>query len=235
MPKKGLAMQITRRHALAGLAAAAAPLPAWAARELEVDVALVLAADSSGSIDQYRFDLQKDGYARAFRSERVMRAIANGATGKIAATFFYWSEPKLQAPVVPWTILSDRASLEGFAAAIAGPKWRISGGTSISGALYYSEWLLSPKQLPWVKPLRRVVDISGDGPNNKGVPAYIARDILVEQGITINGLPIQGTTPGVDEHYTKYVIGGPGSFTRPAQNFESFGEAILDKLVLEIA
>ncbi len=199
----------------------------------EVDLALVLAVDASGSVDQSRFDLQKQGYAAAFRSRQVLEAIRSGPTQAIAVTMVQWTGPALQIQVVPWMRIGDPASAAAFADAIvAAPRQLFGGGTSISGAIDYAMtlWGKSP-----YKAQRRVIDISGDGANNRGRPATEARDEAVRAGVGINGLPILSLDPELDLYYQANVIGGPGAFVVAAQNYDTFAFAIRRKLVLEIS
>jgi len=215
--------------ALAG--AAAAPAHAQTA----VDLQLVLAVDASGSVNQYRFDLQKQGYAEAFRNPRVLKAIRSGIAGAIAVTMTQWTGPDLQIQVVDWTVLKDEGSASAFAAAIEDtPRQLFSGGTSISGAIDHGATLLldSTQKFPGA---RRTIDVSGDGANNRGRAAHLARDDAVRNGITINGLPILALEPGLDRYYYDNVIGGPGAFMVTAQTYEAFAEAVLKKLITEIA
>src|SRR5262249_37421305 len=204
-----------------------------AAAQTSVDLALVLAVDASGSVDQFRFDLQKQGYVAAFRSPRVVRAIASGgANGAIAVTMVQWTGPALQVHVVPWMTIRDAASAEAVAAAIdKAPRELFGGGTSISGAIDYG---LSLLQIAPRKATRRVVDISGDGSNNRGRSVREARDEAVASGIVINGLPIIALEPGLDRYFYDNVIGGPGAFVVAAESYETFGDAILKKLITEI-
>jgi Protein of unknown function (DUF1194) len=226
-----------RRRALGWmLALVLAPaLPAPAAAQTSVDLQLVLAVDTSGSVNQYRFDLQKQGYATAFRNPRVLKAIRSGIAGAIAVTVFQWTGPEMQVQVIDWTIVHDAASAEAFAAAIEDtPRQLFSGGTSVSGAIDYGASLLanSAARFPGA---RRVIDVSGDGSNNRGRPAALARDDAIRAGITINGLPILALEPNLDRYYWDNVVGGPGAFMVTAQTFETFGEAVLKKLITEIA
>jgi len=134
---------------------------------------------------------------------------------------------------VPWMVVKDEASANALAAAIeAVPRQLFGGGTSISGAIDYSRLLL--RQSPFTA-TRRTIDVSGDGSNNAGRPVLIARDEAIKEGITINGLPILAVELDLDTYYFENVIGGPGAVMVPAQNFESFAEAILKKLIIEIA
>jgi hypothetical protein len=201
--------------------------------ETQVDLALVLAVDASGSVDQHRFELQKQGYAAAFRNPRVLNAIRSGLNQSIAVTMFQWTGPRLQVQVIPWTLIKDEASANAFAAAIEGAGRRLfGGGTSISGAIDYGRLLLV--QVPFT-PTRRIIDVSGDGANNSGRPVTSARDDAVRNGIGVNGLPIPWSEPGLDRYYHDYVIGGPGAFMVPAESYDTFADAILKKLITEIA
>ncbi len=215
---------------IAGLAFFAS-LPARA--QTQVDLLLVLAVDASGSVNDVRFELQKQGYAAAFRHPNVLRAIRSGMQGSIAVTMTQWTGPTLQVQVVPWMLLKDQASVLAFASAIEkAPRELFSGGTSISGAIDHAMLLLPAA--PY-KGTKRVIDISGDGSNNRGRPVTLARDDAVRAGVVINGLPILALEPWLDKYYFENVIGGPGSFMIPAESFEKFGDAVLRKLVLEIA
>ena len=197
-----------------------------------VDLTLVLAVDASGSVDQYRFELQKRGYVAAFRHARVLQAIRSGPNQAIAVTMVQWTGPRLQVHVVPWMVVKDEASAEALASAIENtPRKLFGGGTSISGAIDYSRLILA--QSPFTA-TRRTIDVSGDGANNIGRPARIARDEAVRDGITINGLPILSVEPDLDTYYFENVIGGPGAVMVPADSYESFAEAILKKLIIEI-
>ncbi len=201
--------------------------------EPRVDLALVLAVDASGSVDQHRFELQKQGYVAAFRNPRVINAIRSGSNQSIAVTMFQWTGPRLQVEVVPWMIIKDDRSAEAFAAAMAAvPRRLFGGGTSISGAIDYARLLLA--QMP-AEPTRRVIDVSGDGSNNSGRSVTAARDGAIEAGIGINGLPILAIEPDLDGYYRDYVIGGPGAFMVPAESYDTFAQAILKKLITEIA
>jgi hypothetical protein len=201
--------------------------------QTKVDLQLVLAVDASGSVNQTRFELQKQGYAAAFRSQQVLNAIRSGPTQSIAVTMVQWTGDRMQVHVVPWAVIKDQASANAFADAIlAAPRQLFGGGTSISGAIDYGAALMpgSPYQ-----GLRQVIDISGDGSNNTGRSVTQARDEAVRAGIVINGLPIVSIEPYLDRYYFDNVIGGPGSFMIGADSYETFAGAIQRKLVLEIA
>jgi hypothetical protein len=197
-----------------------------------VDLALVLAVDVSGSVNNERFELQRRGYAEAFASREVMDAIAAGENHAIIATLVEWSGAGHQRQVIGWTLIESAASAESFGSAIAEVSRAFSDWTSISGAIDYSVALLEQAH---VTSTRRVIDISGDGINNNGRAVTEARDEAIAAGITLNGLPILTEYPNLDAYYRDNVIGGPGAFALPATDFETFGAAILGKLVREIA
>ncbi len=209
----------------------AAPNPA---RAVPVDVEIVLAVDASGSVDDEEYALQRIGYANAFRNPRVLRAIRNGAHGAIAVTFVEWTGPELHITIADWAVIKDAASADLFAAELQG-KERVlyGGGTAVGSAILFSASLFDNNSF---EGNRRVIDISGDGPTNRGYPASLARDMAAKQGITINGLPIlDGFYPGLHLFYLDHVIGGPGSFAIPAKGFKDFSAAVLNKLIREIA
>ncbi len=220
--------------AFAGVVAPAqAQSPAPPAPKDDVALALVLAVDASGSVDNRRFELQKRGYAAAFRSRQVLNAIRSLGTPSIAVAMMQWTGPRLHVVVVDWALVKDEASVGALADAIDGaPRQLFGGGTSISGAIDFSRLLLA--QCP-CHPARRVIDISGDGSNNAGRPATQARDEAVHDGVGINGLPILSLEPFLDRYYYDNVIGGPGAFVIPAENYDTFADAILKKLITEIA
>ena len=194
---------------------------------------LVLAVDASGSVDAYRFKLQKDGYAAAFRSPTIRSAIRNTLTGSIAVTMLQWTGPAMHVVAAPWTLIDTDAAIEAFAAAIDRSQRELfGGGTSISGAIDFASTLFPLCPYPAI---RRVIDVSGDGANNRGRPAQSARDEAVAAGIIINGLPILALEPYLDDYYRDHVIGGPGSFLIAARSYEEFARAIRSKLVTEIA
>ena len=197
------------------------------------DILLVLAVDASGSVNQTRFELQRRGYAEAFREPQVVNAIRGLSTGSIVVTMVQWTGPTMQVQVLPWTLLKDAASANAFAHAIeAAPRQLFGGGTSLSGAIDHAMLLLP--SAPY-RGLKRVIDVSGDGSNNRGRDVREARDEAVRAGVIINGLPIVSIEPDLDKYYFENVIGGPGSFIVPADSYENFAKAIARKLVLEIA
>jgi hypothetical protein len=198
-----------------------------------VDLHLLLAVDASGSVDYTRFELQRRGYVAAFRNPQVLQAIRGGENQSIALAMFQWTGPFLQAQIVPCTQIKDEASANAVASIIEKtPRRLFGGGTSISGAIDYSmRWF---SQSPF-KGERRVIDVSGDGSNNGGRSVIRARDEAVAADVNINGLPILAWEPYLDQYYKENVIGGPGAFMIVAKDFDDFADAILKKMIIEIA
>jgi hypothetical protein len=218
---------------LSGLACLSRPARTQTGALPTTDLVLVLMVDTSGSVNQRRFELQRRGYADAFRSKQVLDAIRGLSSGSIAVTMVQWTGPAMQWPSVPWTLIKDEASANAFAEAIeAAPRRLFGGGTSISGAIDHAMLILP--NAPY-HGLKRVIDISGDGSNNRGRDVREARDEAVDAGVVINGLPIVALEYDLDKYYTDNVIGGPGSFIVPADSYENFAQAVARKLVLEIA
>jgi hypothetical protein len=198
-----------------------------------VDMELLLAVDASGSVDATRFELQRKGYVAAFRDRQVLEAVRGGGKQSIAVAMFQWTGPLQQAEIVPWTLIKDKASAESVASLIeTTPRKLFGGGTSISGAIDTAlKWF--PRS-PF-KGERRVIDVSGDGSNNRGRSVTKARDEAVAADVVINGLPILAWEPNLDYYYKENVIGGPGAFMIVAKDFDTFADAILKKMITEIA
>ena len=230
------------RQGLAGGAALALSLllAAQAQSAEPVDIELILAVDVSLSMSPDELAIQRDGYAAALTHERVIQAIAEGAHGRIAVAYFEWAGSSSHNVVVPWTIIASLEDAQRVVARLSASPPASARRTSISSALEFSADLFAESQY---RGMKRVIDISGDGPNNQGPPVHIVRDRLAEQGITINGLPLM-TNGGLasaydvtdlDRYYTDCVIGGPGAFMIPVNDWSQFPEAIRRKLVLELA
>ncbi|HET6470070.1 MAG TPA: DUF1194 domain-containing protein [Geminicoccaceae bacterium] len=207
---------------------------------LPVDLELVLAVDVSGSMDPEEQRLQRAGYVAALVHPEVLAAIRTGAYGRIAVTYVEWAGAAIQNVTIPWRVIEDPASAEDFVAELDDLPFARHRGTSISGALQFAGGLFQDNGFEsW----RQVIDVSGDGPNNMGVPVVPVRDALVEQGIVINGLPITidrsargfASISNLDVYYQDCVIGGPGAFMIPIDTHDQFVEATRRKLVLEIA
>lgn len=208
------------------LLATAAAVPAHAAA-----VALVMAIDVSGSVSAGRYELQHDGIARAFETPRLVDAIS-GISGGIEALVLEWSDPDKIAVTVGWTKITNRASAAAFAAAVRATKRTSSGLTAIGPAMLAAAAAFDHMPEPAA---HRIIDVSGDGMANFGEPPRVVRDELVKKGITINGLPILTEEPWLDQYYRHNVIGGPSSFVVVAKDYESFADAMLRKLVQEVA
>jgi hypothetical protein len=217
---------------------AQAPAPRLPAMPTEVDVALVLAVDISFSMDLEELALQRAGYVEALRSPEVHKAIANGATGRIAISFFEWAGVNIQHHLLPWTVIDSPESALAAAAEIEKQPTRRGQRTSISGAIDFSVRQLD--EAPF-RALRKVMDISGDGPNNSGRVVTVARDEALRKGISINGLPIAIRKPGyldiseLDIYYEDCVIGGQGAFVIPITEKAQFIQTIKTKLIMEIS
>ena len=224
--------------------AAASPVARPAQADDAVDLLLVLAADISRSVDERKFRLQREGYAAAMIETRVIRAMTGGPTGRIALCFVEWAGENDQTIVVDWTFVAGESDAQAVAKRIREAPRAFMGRTSISAAINYgmAQFARSPFQAD-----RRIIDVSGDGTNNAGQPVTLARDAALAQGITINGLVILSGVPlptnpmhtnppgGLTAYYENNDIGGPGAFVVEAQNFESFGQSIISKLIKEIA
>jgi len=205
----------------------------------QVDVELVLAADGSGSIDADELALQRRGYAEAITSRDVLNAIEGGLIGSIAIIYVEWGGPASQHTIVDWHVVRDAASADVFAQKVVESPRQAFGYNSISGAIAYGADRIRENAFDGLK---KVIDISGDGPQIGGPPLAETRAVALAEGITINGLVIrrpggavQGPRRNLTEHYAQDVIGGPGSFVIVADETRSFSQAVRQKLVQEIA
>jgi Protein of unknown function (DUF1194) len=219
-------------------------LIATPARADDVDVALVLVTDVSRSIDDSEFALEKNGYASAFTSQKVLEAIQGGPTGRIAVAYVEFASSFEVRTVLDWTVIRDKASAQVFADRLTGAPRSFWGRTAISAGIDQAVQLLAESGMTAT---RHVIDVCGDGTNNAGREAGDARDDAVKAGITINGLAIINDHPvswtfahvqppgGLANYYRENVTGGPGSFVLEVHDFASFGEAMTRKLVDEIA
>jgi Protein of unknown function (DUF1194) len=205
-----------------------------------VDVELILAVDVSYSMDMDELAVQREGYAQAIVSKEFLQALKTGPRGKIAITYFEWAASSDQKVIIPWRVIDGPETADAVAAEIMKTPVRRASRTSISGAIYFAMPLFDENQYHG---LRKVIDISGDGPNNNGAPVTGARDEALSKGIVINGLPIMVKEPSystmdidnLDWYYEDCVIGGPGSFVVSIKDREKFKEAIRTKLLLEVA
>src|SRR5258707_9828489 len=228
-------MRALRTFVVAALMATTAWTSTHAAER--VDLLLVLAADVSGSMDKSKFELQRSGYAAAFSNPRVIEALRGGPRGRVAAAFIEWSGALQQKVVIDWTVISNDETARQFGDHILeAPRAFARNSTSISAGIDFAMTQLD--RAPYEAD-RRVIDVSGDGDNNSGRPVTAARDEALAKGVTINGLVILTETPsssysthtnppgGLANYYRNNVIGGDGVFVVIAENFNSFGEAII--------
>lgn len=215
---------------------AAPPFLASASAE-EVDLELVLAADGSGSIDADELKLQRDGYADALESPEVLAGIRDGMIGAIAVAYTEWGGAASQHTIVDWHVIRDAASAKAFADKVRRAPRQAYGYNSISGAMLYGAKLMRENGHEGA---RKVIDISGDGPQIGGPPLAPARAEVLAEGITINGLVINRAGgrvggAGLVDHYNTEVIGGPGAFVMVAEDTSIFAAAVRAKLIREIA
>jgi hypothetical protein len=231
--------------AIATSAAVAAPDPGYQRTDAKpnspsVDVELVIAVDVSYSMDLDELAVQREGYAQAIVSKEFLQAMKAGPNGKVAITYFEWSASSDQKIIIPWRMIDGPETADAVANEIMNTPVRRGSRTSISGAINFAMPLFDEN--PY-RGLRRVIDISGDGPNNNGAPVTGARDAALEKGIIINGLPIMVKEPSystmdidnLDWYYEDCVIGGPGAFVVSIKDRDNFKEAIRTKLLLEVA
>ena len=240
-------MHALRIFVVVGLMATAGWMPTCSAER--VDLILVLAADVSASMDESKFELQRSGYAAAFSNSRVIEAIRGGPSGRVAVAFIEWSGVLQQKIIIDWTVISNDETARQFGSRIMEePRAFDKNSTSISAGIDFATAQLD--RAPY-EARRRTIDVSGDGDNNSGRDVTAARDEAVAKGITINGLVIlsqtqmssnsehanEHTNPpgGLADYYRNNVIGGPGAFVMVAENASSFGNALVKKLIAEIA
>jgi hypothetical protein len=205
-----------------------------------VDVELILAVDVSYSMDMDELAIQREGYAQAIVSKEFLQALKSLPNGKIAITYFEWAASSDQKIIIPWRLIDGPETADAVANDILKTPIRRASRTSISGAINFAMPLFDENPYRGV---RRVIDISGDGPNNNGVPVLGARDAALAKGIVINGLPIMVKEPSystmdidnLDFYYEDCVIGGPGSFVIAIKDRDKFKDAIRSKLLLEVA
>src|SRR5476649_223669 len=216
-------------------------LPAVAQDKKEIDLALALAIDISGSIDPDEAHLQRKGYVEAFRDPVIVKAILGGPNGRIAVAYYEWSDSWMQKLLLDWTLLDSEEAIGAFAQRLADAPVSIARRTSISGAIRYAIPLFG--RSPY-EPTRKVLDISGDGSNNDGGMVTDMRHEALKERISINGLPIMNDRPNpfgfpseadLDQYYLHCVTGGPRTFVEVARNFEDFPRAVRKKLLQEVA
>jgi hypothetical protein len=234
---------ISRREIVAGVSALSlSSLSSRAQQREPVGMQLILAADVSGSVNETRYLVQQKGYVAALRDPRVLAVIANLDPPVLGMTFIAWSAS--QSVMVPWTRVHDARSMNDFCTALEAARrpMNIGIGTFITDALEYCQGRFDTAFTGG----RKVIDISGDGGESRGIVERLRemRDLLVNQGIIINGLPIIVKPPdfirppqppeGLEVYYRNHVVGGPGHVMIESVGFDNFYQAILQKLLLEI-
>jgi hypothetical protein len=232
---------------LLAIAAPGVPRTDAQAPTVAVDAAVVLAADVSRSIDDGEFALQRRGYAQAIQDQKLMDAISTGPHGAIALAYVEWAGGSEQKQVVDWALIRNASDARAFVAALTAAPRAFVGRTAIGSAIDFSFALFGETGFTAD---RRIIDVSGDGTSNQGRPVTAARDAAVAGGAVINGLTIFNqraaagggylalhTNPpgGLAQYYRDNVIGGKGAFVVPIDDFNSFADALLRKLVNEIA
>ncbi|HTI87600.1 MAG TPA: DUF1194 domain-containing protein [Alphaproteobacteria bacterium] len=211
----------------------AAPFISPAGAQEAVDVTLVLAVDVSGSVDMREFALQRQGYAAALTDKRFLNAVQGGEHQAIAVAYFEWTGPGMNAPVYNCTVIRNESDARAMADKIQStPRLLYGGGTGVGEAIYFAMALHDRCANPTDK---RVIDVSGDGRTNRGRRAGPARDEAVQRGMTVNGLAILNEEPDLEQFYRSEVMGGPGSFVAVVNDFETFEDAVIAKMVREIS
>lgn len=207
--------------------------------EPSVDVELVIAVDITLSRKEEEIAAQREAYAQAIVSEEFLQALRSGPLGKISVTYFEWSAKDDQQVVVPWRVIDGRETADAVAREMRRTPVRVGSQTSISTAIRFATTLFDRNEN---RGLRRVIDISGDGPNNNGPPVAPAREEALGRGIIINGVPIMIRThlgaldiDNLDEFYEDCIIGGPGSFMVAIKDRDKFKDVIRTTLLREVA
>jgi hypothetical protein len=205
----------------------------------QVDLKLVLAVDVSGSIDSEEFQLEREGTADAFADPEVLKAIQGGSLGKIAVAMLDFSSPQFDKVIIDWTVIKDKASAMAFADNIRNAPRTPGRRTSVSSALELGSLLLESSEKDIVA-TRRVIDVTGDGPNNDGNSMTEAHDKTIAQGVIVNGLPVMdemanGYFPELDKYYAGCVTGGRGAFVVVVHSYKDYSAAMRHKLILEIS
>ncbi|WP_425406139.1 DUF1194 domain-containing protein [Hwanghaeella sp.] len=225
------------------LAAMLTIIPFWTVKaqaQEKVDLELVIAADGSGSIDDEELALQRRGYANAVTDPTLLSLMTGGLYGKTAILYVEWGAADSVHTIVDWTIIGSKEDAAAFADRLQNAPRKAFGYNAISAAIDYAVIQFATNGIDG---LRRIIDVSGDGPNINARPVTMARDDAVAQGITINALVVKTRGGGyrgpggmpLEEHYKQHVIGGPGAFVRIADKDTSFAEAVRNKMLLEVA
>ena len=200
-----------RAFLLVGLTMLFPAAPSAKASNQSCALALALAIDVSGSVDQAEYGLQMSGLAAALRSDEVANALATVGDGQVYISAMHWSGTGQQAEIAPWTLILGRQSINRFATLLEAQFAKLS-----------------------VPCRRRVIDVSGDGRSNEGWSPNLIRDGVVGRGVTINALAILANDKELLSYFQRYIIGGAGSFVMSADHFVDYPLAIKRKLVREI-
>ncbi len=229
-------MLVAALATLLSLSAYGGPTSAAAEAGTDVDLELVLAVDISGSMDLEEAQVQRAGYVAALTHPDFLSAIREGFQGRIAISYFEWGGTIGKNSQMPWALIETSDDAARFAKLIKERPFASLRGTSLSAAIAYGSKLFDGNGYAGV---RRVIDISGDGPNNYGAPVTPARDAATSLGIVVNGLAIMirpsAAYGPLDRYYADCVIGGPGAFVVSVQEPEDFAIAIRRKLILEVS
>ncbi|SDG31467.1 DUF1194 domain-containing protein [Thalassobaculum litoreum] len=221
--------------AAAGLLAAtflASGIPAPARAAEPVDLELVLAVDSSASVDYTEFNLQLQGLTLAFEDPELADAIAAGPLGAIAVTLIEWSSAERHEISIPWTVIRSGDEARAFADEISrAPRRVVTGATSISSSILFAAGMFDTNGYEGT---RRVIDLSGDGYNNQGAALSVARALVLDRAITINAVAIENQVKGLGDYFEESLIGGFGAFVIRASDYEDYIGQIRRKLLREI-
>lgn len=208
--------------------------------ERRVDVEICLAVDGSGSIQQDEFAFQRQAYAQAVSHPDVVGIMTSGFEGTVAIALMEWGGPESMHPIVDWTLIDGEETAGAFAEAVVAAPRRAFGWNSISNAIAFChKWIESNG----FEGTRQVIDVSGDAGQRGGMPLALARELAVNAGIVINGLALHYRSGGLTgpggtalvDHYRRDVIGGMGAFAIAVEEEDEFVDALIRKLILEIA
>ena len=213
------------------------PPTAWSQEKLHgahlVDLELALLVDVSSSVNDQEYRLQAEGLAAAFRDPRVIGAIRTSAPRGIAVGVVQWADARHQVLSLRWSLVRSEADALRVADELAVmPRLIHSGHTAPGDALIYGLGQIETNRYDG---LRRVIDLSGDGRTNDGQPLRGARQLVLEAGVTINGLAILNEIPLLASYFRDRLIGGEGAFVMTAQDYGDFAQAMIKKLVREIS
>jgi hypothetical protein len=219
---------------------AQAPEPQQGGGRQKVDLELCLAVDGSGSIQEDEFAFQRQAYAQAVTNPEVVNYMTGGFEGAIAIALMEWGGPESMHPIVDWTRISNAEEAQAFADAVVSAPRRAFGWNSISNAIAFCHKWIEANAFDG---FRKVIDVSGDAGQRGGMPLPLARELAVGSGIVINGLALHYRSGGLTgpggvalvDHFRRDVIGGTGAFAIAVEEEGEFIDALIRKLILEIA